>query len=142
MASSAISGAALAQGSHDWCIGSLAGSTIVFVIQLIICIALRPYVGKFFFFHSITVQVIFIVSTALALASAYANAQPVQTPSTIAALSTASAVFSLLGVGVVAARALIDMRSLCIALMRLSRYIKGTKRRTTDLMEDASDPVI
>lgn len=85
---------------------------------------------------------IFIVSTALALASAYANAQPVQNPSTIAALSTASAVFSLLGVGVVAARALIDMRSLCIALMRLSRYIKGTKRRATDLMEDASDPGI
>ncbi|CUG64046.1 membrane-associated protein, putative [Bodo saltans] len=114
-----ISGAALGAGTFSWCIGSLAFSLALFCVQLCICMALRPHITWLYFIHSVTTQVLAILSVGLALGSAVANSQPRQDVDLIVAISTASAVVNLLSVGVVNVRTLLDLRSFAVALHRV-----------------------
>lgn len=116
---STLAGAALGAGTYAWCISSLGVSLLLFVAQLVLCATQQPYMTWFYFAHSIAVQGLTTLGVALNLSSAVVNARTPKDIDVLRLLSQASAVCSLLAVGVVAARALIDVRSLLTALYRL-----------------------
>ncbi|CUF05171.1 membrane-associated protein, putative, partial [Bodo saltans] len=64
---SLLSGAALAIGSTSWCIANNAVAFTLLFVQLVVCIAVRPYVAWFFFLHSCSIQCLVVASAACSL---------------------------------------------------------------------------
>ncbi|CUG88572.1 membrane-associated protein, putative [Bodo saltans] len=139
---SLIAGAALGAGTFSWCIGSLAFSLVLFSVQLCICVALRPHITWFYFIHSVTTQVLAILSVGLAIGSAVANSLPRQDVDLIVAMSTASAVVNLLSVGVVSVRTLIDLRSLVVALHRILQRLRRKSEGIMGAHEQQGVPTV
>jgi hypothetical protein len=121
---SLVAGGALAAGSASWCIGSLAATLVLLCAQLCVCVAFMPFITFFFHLHSVVTQVLTILSTGLALGAAVANSRTPQDLDSISTLSSASAVVSLLAVGVVATRMMIDLRSIVVALLRIAQRLR------------------
>jgi hypothetical protein len=121
---SLVAGGALAAGSASWCIGSLALTLSLLCAQLCVCVAVMPFITFFFHLHSVVTQVLTILSTGLALGAAVANSRTPQDLDSISTLSSASAAVSLLAVGVVATRMVIDLRALVVALLRIAQRLR------------------
>jgi hypothetical protein len=126
---SLVAGGALAAGSASWCIGSLALTFVLLCAQLCVCVAVTPFITFFLHLHSVVTQVLTILSTGLALGAAVANSRTPQDLDSISTLSNASAVVSLLAVGVVAARMMIDLRSFIVALHRIAQRLRRVAPR-------------
>jgi hypothetical protein len=78
----------------------------------------------FFHLHSAVTQVLTILSTGLALGAAVANSRTPQDLDFISTLSSASAVVSIVAVGVLVARMVVDIRSLVVALLRIAQRLR------------------
>lgn len=129
---SLLSGAALAIGSTSWCIANNAVAFTLFFVQLVVCIAVRPYVAWFFFLHSCSIQCLVVASAACSLSVAILISNGEGDSSAAGSLNTAASVLNLLAMGLSVVRIAIDLRSLVVALLRIGRAKKTSLRNSND----------
>ncbi|CUG88100.1 membrane-associated protein, putative [Bodo saltans] len=129
---SLLSGAALAIGSTSWCIANNAVAFTLFFVQLVVCIAVRPYVAWFFFLHSCSIQCLAVASAACSLSVAILISNGEGDSSAAGSLNTAASVLNLLAMGLSVVRIAIDLRSLVVALLRIGRAKKTSLRNSND----------